>query len=109
MKNITVICIIISCLLPCNIYCNTTTNEKNYEKTMNVSLLWKYLKGENQTIAFIDTGITKEAYEIYKERLVSPFNIIDGNSNVEDTLGHGTQVISITCGDGKKRCSWHST
>lgn len=101
-KKITFMCMLLACIFPAVVSSNAAINEQGYEKTMKVNALWKYSKGENQTIAFLDTGITKEAYELYKERVVSPFNVLDGSTNVEDPLGHGTQLISIACGDGQK-------
>jgi subtilisin family serine protease len=103
-KTIAFLCLLLVCLFssPAVRYASAATaNAQGYEKAMQVASLWKYSKGEQQTIAFLDTGITKEAYDLYKGRMVSPLNVLDDSTNGEDTLGHGTGLISIACGDGQ--------
>ena len=65
---------------------------------MNVDKLWEYSKGDSQTIAFIDTGISDELREELKDRIVKCYNVIDKNDNVQDAHGHGTEMISAACG-----------
>lgn len=69
---------------------------------MNVDKLWEYSKGGSQTIAFIDTGISDELCEDLKDRIVTCYNVIDENDNVQDIHGHGTEMISVACGSGFK-------
>ncbi|EDN7515087.1 S8 family serine peptidase [Listeria monocytogenes] len=79
-----------------------TINDKEYYfKTIDLAELWQFSKGKSQTIAFIDTGITKRAASLYKDRIVSTYNSIDDSGNVLDTNGHGTQTVSVAAGDGQ--------
>lgn len=68
--------------------------------SMNVDKLWKYSKGDSQTIAFIDTGISYELHENLKNRIKTCYNVIEKNDNVQDFHGHGTEMISVACGTG---------
>jgi hypothetical protein len=69
---------------------------------LDLEQLWDFSKGESQTIAFIDPGISNEARELYKDRIVDVNNSIDDSNNVEDKHGHGTQMISIASGNGEE-------
>lgn len=46
------------------------------------------------TIAVIDTGVDIDHLYL-KDRIVSPFNAVDGSDNVYDAVGHGTKVAGI--------------
>lgn len=84
--------------------CKSNGNYKEwYFKSINLQQLWKIneSKGTTQTIAFIDTGITKYAEKLYGKRIISKFNSIDGSLNVLDEHGHGTQMVGIACGNGE--------
>ncbi|MDR7002446.1 S8 family serine peptidase [Neobacillus niacini] len=83
--------------------CSSSINDKEYYfKQMNLKHLWEYSKGESQTIAFIDTGISNEVKELYQNRIIDTYNSIKYNNNVVDKHGHGTQMISIAAGSGEK-------
>lgn len=68
--------------------------------SMNVSQLWEYSKGASQTIAFIDTGISDTLAEELFERIVFQYNVLDNNKDVTDVHGHGTELVSVACGNG---------
>ena len=74
-----------------------------YFSAIHLNQIWKMNKGkgDSQTIAIIDTGISKQAARLYKNRIVSKYNAINGTNDVTDEHGHGSQMISIACGDGK--------
>lgn len=67
---------------------------------LNINKAWNLSKGSNQTIAFVDTGISKELYNEYKKRIVSPRNVIYDNTDVFDKLGHGTEMIEAASASG---------
>lgn len=76
-------------------------NEQQWNlQKMNVYESWNISKGQSQTIAFIDTGIAPNLMEIYKERVVHPYNAIEDSFDVSDKNGHGTEMISAACGAG---------
>lgn len=84
--------------------CKSNGNDEEwYFKSINLQQLWKISesKGTTQTIAFIDTGITKYAEKLYGKRIISKFNSIDSSMNVLDEHGHGTQMVGIACGNGE--------
>ena len=72
--------------------------------SMNINMLWSYSKGESQTIAFIDTGINLKYAQEFGNRIVLRNSVLDdGNeSDTEDIHGHGTEMVSIACGDSKE-------
>lgn len=83
--------------------CSSSVNGKAYYfEQLNVDKLWEVSKGKSQTIAFIDTGISDEARELYKDRVVYIYNSMNDSNNVEDKHGHGTQMISIASGNGEE-------
>ncbi|MFF3021109.1 S8 family serine peptidase [Gottfriedia sp. NPDC057948] len=83
--------------------CSSSINDKEYYlKQLDLENLFEYSKGSSQTIAFIDTGISEQTKELYKERIIDTFNSIENNNNVIDYHGHGTQMVSIASGNGKK-------
>lgn len=67
---------------------------------MHIQQLWEFSKGESQTIAFIDTGLSDELQMKYQSRIVYSYNIADDNEAVIDHHGHGTEMVSVACGDG---------
>lgn len=69
-------------------------------KKMHIQQLWEFSKGESQTIAFIDTGLSDELQMKYQSRIVYSYNIADDNEAVIDHHGHGTEMVSVACGDG---------
>ena len=95
LTSIMIICIFTLC---------SCGNHDHYDawhlNSMNIDKLWTFSKGESQTIAFIDTGLSNKVQETYKDRIVAPYNFLDGKDNVDDDHGHGTQIISIASGDG---------
>lgn len=79
----------------------TSNNESNwYLKKMNYNQLLKYSKGDSQTIAFIDSGISDAYAKKLGDRIVGKYNVLDDSGNTNDYNGHGTEMVSIACGDG---------
>ena len=107
MKKLKIIVWSLSLSLMINILfvsCAENSNNKNswYFKNMTISKLWEYSEGESQTIAFIDTGISDELYYQLKDNIVFSYNVIESNDNVSDIHGHGTEMVSVACGNGYK-------
>lgn len=69
---------------------------------MKIDTLHHYSKGKNQTIAFIDTGISADVFDAHRDKIVAYWNVIENSSDVIDHHGHGTEMISVACGDGYK-------
>jgi hypothetical protein len=71
-----------------------------YFYKIHINKIWELVptKGETQTIAFIDTGISEDVGKKYATRIVDMYNSIDGSHNVKDDHGHGTQMIGIASG-----------
>lgn len=67
---------------------------------MNYNQLLKYSKGDSQTIAFIDSGISDAYAKKLGDRIVGKYNVLDDSGNTNDYNGHGTEMVSIACGDG---------
>ncbi|WP_404330333.1 S8 family peptidase [Mesobacillus maritimus] len=83
--------------------CNTSINDKEYYfQEINLEEIWEYSDGESQTIAFIDTGISYEAKNLYGDRIIDTYNSIEDNKDVTDYHGHGTQMVSVASGNGKE-------
>lgn len=70
------------------------------QDTLNYKKIWEYSTGDSQRIAFIDTGIVDEYADELDGGIVGKYNIIDNNENVCDGHGHGTQMVSVCCGNG---------
>lgn len=68
---------------------------------LHIKKVWKISKGSNQTIAFLDTGISPNLKELMGDRIVNPYNVLENNTNVDDINGHGTEMISAACGSGE--------
>lgn len=70
---------------------------------MNIDKLWTFSKGESQTIAFIDTGLSNKVQETYKDRIVAPYNFLDGNSYfISLRIGYG-QCLFLKIAFGRWR------
>ncbi|SDX99537.1 serine protease [Evansella caseinilytica] len=83
--------------------CSSSINDKEYYfNFMDLERLWEYSEGESQIIAFIDTGISEQAKALYSDRIIDTYNSIEDSKNVVDNHGHGTQIISISSGNGEK-------
>lgn len=52
--------------------------------------------GEGVTIAFLDTGLHYDLIESFGDRIVNPYNVIEDNSNIIDTNGHGTEMMCVS-------------
>lgn len=57
---------------------------------------WNYTTGINQKIGVLDTGVQIDHPDLIG-KLMTGYNIVDDNTNVTDTSGHGTHVAGI-CG-----------
>lgn len=71
-------------------------------KSMHVNDAWNLSKGSGQVIAFLDTGISKTLIKDYSNRITAPYNVINSNDDVNDTNGHGTEIVSAACSSGKE-------
>lgn len=85
-----------------------TNNTKNIDvgdawhlTKINVNAIWQYSDGETQTVAFIDTGISDYLKNLYKDRITNTYNVFDKSENVLDENAHGTEMVSIACGNGQ--------
>ncbi|WP_299887834.1 S8 family serine peptidase [uncultured Lacinutrix sp.] len=57
---------------------------------------WDITKGvSNITVAILDSGLNINHLDIDNTRIVNGYNFVDGTSNYEDLLGHGTLVTGI--------------
>lgn len=64
-------------------------------KEMEIESIWTYAKGDTQTIAIIDTGISDDLYAQLSNKIIYKYNVIDDNEDVNDAHGHGTEMVSI--------------
>lgn len=96
---ILMVIIILLSLTSCN---NAPKNKYKmwHLNAMQVDKLWSYSKGESQTIAIIDSGLSDELSNQYKDNIVLKYNIMDGSENVTDSNGHGTEMASLIVGNG---------
>jgi len=78
--------------------CSEDKNYPWYVEKMKLNDAWKVSTGNGITIAFIDTGISKEYYDRIPNRIVSPYNVLTKNTDVTDKIGHGTELIAAACG-----------
>lgn len=92
----TIFLLIICSLVGCT---NNTVKSPWYFDQLHVSNSWKISKGLNETIAFIDTGISPELSIKYADRIVSPYNVLTNSPVVIDENGHGTEMITAACGE----------
>lgn len=72
----------------------------NIEK-IHADKVWKITKGQGQTIAFVDTGISPELAKRYSGRVVYQYNVIKNINDCTDINGHGTEMVSAACGSGQ--------
>ena len=79
---------------------SATPDKKVYTKLgwnlqrLNIPALWEHTKGENTSIAIIDTGITM-AHPEFNYKQISGWNILTGTDDYNDSFGHGTQCAGI--------------
>lgn len=95
------ILIIISIFYICYKNHNNTKKCPWYFESMNMNKVWTYSKGDDQIIAFIDTGISKELEKNIKAKIVYEYNVLEDSTNVSDLHGHGTEMVSIITGYDK--------
>jgi subtilisin family serine protease len=78
----------------------------SYSKYIDNKYPWQLVKtqgykllDENQadgvTIAFLDTGIHPDLANILEAKIVHPYNFVLDNTNIDDTVGHGTEIVCI--------------
>ncbi|RAS91821.1 hypothetical protein A3863_04915 [Priestia endophytica] len=82
--------------------CSSDINKEYYFQNLDIEKIWDYSKGKSQTIAFIDTGISNQAKTLYSDKIIDTYNSIENNNKVIDKHGHGTQMVSVASGNGKK-------
>ncbi len=72
-------------------------------KRLEITEFWKATdnKGEDITIAILDTGISPTHPE-FDYSNITRINILNGDSIAEDTNGHGSHVAGIIAAQGKK-------
>lgn len=88
------------CLTACDDIKNSNEYEMWHLNAMGIDELWTYSKGESQIVAIIDSGISDELGDKYKDSIILKHNIIDGTDNVADNNGHGTEMASLIVGNG---------
>lgn len=66
--------------------------------TIKASDVWDKTKGEDTSIAIIDTGVDVSHPDI-ENKIKSKFNMINKNRDVADENGHGTHVAGLLVGD----------
>lgn len=78
----------------------TVDNYAQWINDISMPEIWNYMKDDGLpiVIAILDTGLNTEDY-CFKNRVIHKYNIIEKNSNVSDTIGHGTWVTSICLGN----------
>jgi len=64
---------------------------------VNAPSFWEHSKGGGRVVAVIDTGCQVDHPEL-AGKIINPRNLVDGSSNVADTVGHGTHVSGIIAG-----------
>lgn len=77
-------------------------NKEYYFQNLDIEKIWDHSKGESQTIAFIDTGISDKAKTLYSDKIIDTYNSIENSKEVIDKHGHGTQMVSVASGNGEK-------
>lgn len=93
--------------------CKHNTNEKNestnnaveygwHLQNLNIPDIWGKTKGENVTVAVIDSGIN---YDLLGEnfnlsRILATYNAYDCNGDMTDFTQHGTAMVSIIGANG---------
>lgn len=97
---ILLIFIIASLMTGCNVSKKSNKYEMWHLNSLHIDKLWSYSKGESQTIAIIDSGISNELSTKYKDNIILKHNIIDETDNVTDNNGHGTEMASLIVGNG---------
>lgn len=83
-------------------YTKKNSNSNWYFRQMRVKQIWKMTKGDSQTIAFIDTGISDKLYDKISKKIIYSYNVIDNTEYVDDIHGHGTEMVSVTSSHGYK-------
>jgi subtilisin family serine protease len=78
--------------------CSKNSSYPWYIKKMKLNEAWKISTGNGVTIAFLDTGISKEYFEKNLNRIIFPYNLLTKNTDITDKIGHGTEIIAATCG-----------
>lgn len=103
-KKITLLLITLFIIAVFLLGCNSTPDKKEYKmwhlNSMNIDKLWSYSKGDSQIIAVIDSGISNELYDQYKDNIILKYNIIDNSDDVTDNNGHGSEMASLIIGNG---------
>ena len=114
MKKIISLLLTILSIMSCCV-CKNNTNKKisknkntsvAYDwqlQNFNIPNIWQKTKGENVTIAVIDSGID---YSLLGEnfnfsRILTTYNAYDCNSDMTDFTQHGTAIISIIGANGE--------
>jgi subtilisin family serine protease len=68
-----------------------------YLSEMNMESGWEIADGAGVTIAFVDSGVCTELYEVNSDRIVASWNVLERSSDVTDDNGHGTAMVSAAC------------
>ncbi|UJG44799.1 MAG: S8 family serine peptidase [Candidatus Heimdallarchaeum endolithica] len=89
-----------------NISSSLVQNTSNFTEMINATTLWKNnIKGDNVTVAILDTGILKNhpalnATQDGKARIIATKNFFDENSYPTDNNGHGSALAGIIGSNG---------
>lgn len=63
---------------------------------------WRYTKGDqNVIVAVVDDGLDG-SHELFKDRIVKPYNIYTKNNRLSNGTGHGTHVAGLAVGSDAK-------
>jgi|GEM_PF-1954018 len=73
-----------------------------YIEKMKLNNVWKKTKGDGVVIAILDSGINKNLEKRVEKQIVSPYNFLEKNTNINDKNGHGTALASILLHNDKE-------
>lgn len=74
------------------------TNKKTYPwyiSKLNMETVVEKYTGADVTIAILDTGLSESMQEELQDRIYKPYNVLSGNTDILDTVGHGTKITSV--------------
>lgn len=82
--------------------CSENANDDWYVDYMQLNYINSKYKGKNQKIAIIDSGLSIEYQNFYSNQIIYKYNCIDGNDDISDENGHGTEMTLLILGDEER-------